>query len=82
MSSGPVLTVENLPISLQKKSGRAGWINDIPGGSLKEIVAEVEREVILRALEDNNWNRSAVAQSLKMNRSTLYAKMKDLGIVD
>ncbi|HBV99290.1 MAG: transcriptional regulator [Peptococcaceae bacterium BICA1-7] len=82
MSNGPVLTVEDLPISLQKKSGRAGWLNGIPGGSLKEIVAEVEREVILRALEENNWNRSAVAQSLKMNRSTLYAKMKELGIID
>jgi two-component system response regulator AtoC len=82
MSNGPVLSVEDLPINLQKKSGRAGWLNDIPGGSLKEIVAEVEREVILRALEENNWNRSAVAQSLKMNRSTLYAKMKELGIID
>ncbi|MCL6610462.1 MAG: sigma-54 dependent transcriptional regulator [Peptococcaceae bacterium] len=82
MSSGPVLTVEDLPISLQKKTRRAGWLNEISGGSLKEIVAEVEREVILRSLEENNWNRSAVAQALKMNRSTLYAKMKELGIID
>ena len=82
MSSGPLLTVEDLPISLQKKSRRAGWLSDIPGGSLKEIVAEVEKEVILRSLEENNWNRSAVAQALKMNRSTLYAKMKELGIID
>ncbi|MFZ5642720.1 MAG: sigma-54-dependent transcriptional regulator [Bacillota bacterium] len=82
MSSGPVLTVEDLPVNLQKKSGRAGWLNEIPGNSLKEIVAEVEREVILRSLEENNWNRSAVAQSLKMNRSTLYAKMKELGIIE
>ncbi|MFZ5595718.1 MAG: sigma-54-dependent transcriptional regulator [Bacillota bacterium] len=82
MSNGPVLTVEDLPISLRKKSGRAGWLADIPGGSLKEIVAEVERGVILKSLEENNWNRSAVAQSLKMNRSTLYAKMKELGIIE
>lgn len=82
MSNGPVLTVEDLPISLQKKSRRAGWLNEIPGGSLKEIVAEVEKEVILRSLEENNWNRSAVAAALKMNRSTLYAKMKELGIID
>jgi two-component system response regulator AtoC len=54
----------------------------LPGGSLKEIVAEVEREVILKSLEENNWNRSAVALALKMNRSTLYAKMKELGIID
>ncbi len=82
MSNGPVLTVEDLPVSLQKKSRRAAWLSEIPGGSLKEIVAEVEREVILKSLEENNWNRSAVAQALKMNRSTLYAKMKELGIID
>ncbi|MFZ5634652.1 MAG: sigma-54-dependent transcriptional regulator [Bacillota bacterium] len=82
MSNGPVLTVQDLPVSLQKKSRSARWLNEIPGGSFKEIVAEVEREVILRSLEQNNWNRSAVAQSLKMNRSTLYAKMKELGIID
>ncbi|MHB8158255.1 MAG: AAA-type ATPase lid domain-containing protein, partial [Desulfocucumaceae bacterium] len=82
MSSGPILTVEDLPISLQKKSRRTSWLSEIPGGSLKEIVAEVEREVIMRALEENKWNRSAAAQSLKMNRSTLYAKMKELGIIE
>lgn len=82
MSNGPLLTVEDLPISLQKSSRRISWLNEISGDSLKEIVAEVEREVILKALEENNWNRSAAAQSLKMNRSSLYAKMKELGIIE
>jgi len=82
MSSGPLLTVLDLPVNLQKKSRTVSWLNEIPGVSLKEIVAEVEKEVILRSLEENNWNRSAAAQSLKMNRSTLYAKMKELGIID
>lgn len=82
MSNGPVLTMDDLPVNLKKKNRRAVWLDEIPGGSLKEIVAEVEREVILRALEENNWNRSAVALSLKMNRSTLYAKMKELGILE
>ena len=82
MSSGPLLTVLDLPVNLQKKSRTVSWLNEIPGVSLKEIVAEEEKEVILRSLEENNWNRSAAAQSLKMNRSTLYAKMKELGIID
>lgn len=82
MSNGPILTVGDLPVNLQKKSRRTRWLDEIPGGSFKEIVSEVEREVILRSLEENKWNRSAVAQSLKMNRSTLYAKMKELGIID
>ena len=82
MSTGPVLGVEELPVTLKKKARRYNWLNEIPGGSLKEIVSEVEREIVLRALEENNWNRSAAAQSLKMNRSSFYAKLKDLGIMD
>ena len=82
MSTGPVLGVEDLPLSLKKKSRRYGWLNDVPGGSLKEIVSEVEREIILKALEEYNWNRSAAAQALKMNRSSFYAKLKELGIMD
>lgn len=82
MSSGPVLTVEDLPLSLQKSNRRVEWLGEIQGDSLKEIVAEVEREVILKALEENNWNRSATAQALKINRSSLYAKMKELGIIE
>lgn len=82
MSNGPLLTVEDLPFSLRKNNRRIDWLGELQGDSLKEIVAEVEREVILKALEENNWNRSATAQALKMNRSSLYAKMKELGIIE
>jgi len=81
MSCGPLLTVDDLPLGLRKNSRRVEWLGEIQGDSLKEIVAEVEREVILKALEENNWNRSATAQALKVNRSSLYAKMKELGII-
>ncbi len=82
MSTGPVLGVEVLPSTLKKRSRRQSWLSEIPSGSLKEIVSEVEREIILRALEEHNWNRSAAAQALKMNRSSFYAKLKELGIMD
>jgi len=82
MSSGPLLTVDDLPLSLRKNNRRVEWLGEVQGDSLKEIVAEVEREVILKALEENNWNRSATAQALKINRSSLYAKIKELGIIE
>ncbi|MTI83229.1 MAG: sigma-54-dependent Fis family transcriptional regulator [Firmicutes bacterium] len=79
MSGGPVITVDDLPVNLYSRRGpyKAG-----PEASLKEIVAEVEREVILKVLEEHNWNRSAAAQALKMNRSSFYIKLKDLEIID
>jgi two-component system response regulator AtoC len=82
MSNGPLLTVEDLPHSIRKSSRRLHWLKGLSGDSFKEMVAEVEREIILQALEEHNWNRSAAAQALKMNRSSLYLKMKELGIID
>jgi len=33
-------------------------------------------------LRDNNWNRNVTADQLGINRTTLYKKMKKLGLED
>ncbi len=50
------------------------------GRSLKEVMRDPERDVIVKALEDNHWNRNKAAQSLGINRTTLYNKMKKYNI--
>jgi len=50
--------------------------------TLKEALEEPERQIILDVLESNNWNRNATADSLGVNRTTLYKKMKKLGLED
>ena len=50
--------------------------------TLKEALEEPERQIILDVLEANNWNRNATADSLGVNRTTLYKKMKKLGLED
>ncbi len=47
---------------------------------LAEALREPERRILLRALEANDWNRQATADQLEINRTTLYKKMKQLGI--
>ncbi|RJQ28704.1 MAG: sigma-54-dependent Fis family transcriptional regulator [Peptococcaceae bacterium] len=81
MSAGPVIMPEDIPFSIISRLKEKQWPADLSGMSFKEIMADVERQVILKALNEHNWNRSAAAQALKMNRSTLYAKMKELGII-
>ncbi len=39
-----------------------------------------ERNIILKHLMDNNWNIAKTAKSLGLERTTLYKKMKSLGI--
>ena len=41
-----------------------------------------ERAIILEVLEGNNWNRNATADALGINRTTLYKKMKRLGLME
>jgi transcriptional regulator of acetoin/glycerol metabolism len=39
-----------------------------------------ERDLLLRALEEHRWNKGAAAAKLGIDRSTLWRKMKRLGI--
>jgi len=50
--------------------------------SLKEALEEPERQIILQVLEAHAWNRNATADALGVNRTTLYKKMKRLGLED
>lgn len=47
---------------------------------LKDALAAPERAIILEMLQSNNWNRNQTADALGINRTTLYKKMKKLGL--
>ena len=48
--------------------------------TLADALHEPERQILLMALEANDWNRQRTADELGINRTTLYKKMKLLGI--
>ena len=50
--------------------------------TLREALEAPEREIILQALRRHAWNRNATADQLDINRTTLYKKMKRLGLDD
>jgi len=47
-----------------------------------EIVSEVERAVILSAMQQNRGNKSRVTKQLKIPRQTLYNKLERFGITE
>ncbi|MEZ6243737.1 MAG: sigma-54 dependent transcriptional regulator [Phycisphaerales bacterium] len=55
-----------------------------PGEWIPQTLADAmrgpERRIIEMALEANEWNRQKTADDLGINRTTLYKKMKQLGI--
>jgi len=61
----------------EKRKNPSGFINNeyIPQ-PLRDALQEPEKQIILAALEANDWNRQKTAQVLDINRTTLYKKIK------
>ncbi len=51
-----------------------------PNATLHEARDAYEREFILRKLEENQWHMTRTAETLGMERSHLYRRMRTLGI--
>lgn len=49
-------------------------------GSIREINAQVEKEIISEALKKHNYNRTLTAEALNISRKTLFNKMKRYGL--
>ena len=65
-----------LPTDAAGPAPDAPWI----ATPLEDALREPEKRILLRALKANSWNRQKTAEDLKINRTTLYKKMKALGI--
>jgi DNA-binding NtrC family response regulator len=48
--------------------------------SLEDALREPEKQIILSTLRQTGWNKAKAADALHINRTTLYKKMKLLGI--
>jgi two-component system response regulator AtoC len=46
----------------------------------RQAVRELERQVILRSLQANNWNRKRVARALNISYRALLYKIRDAGL--
>jgi two-component system, NtrC family, response regulator AtoC len=93
-ADGPTIEAHALPDTLRERGpqppvpiaavGPLGAIAAPSGASMKEIVrqaqAELERELITRALEETGGNVTRAAKRLQISRKSLQVKMKDLGL--
>ncbi|MFN0055599.1 MAG: sigma-54-dependent transcriptional regulator [Planctomycetales bacterium] len=75
--------VDDLPESIRCEAP-VGGMDELSSGSglspLKSALAHPERKIILNALQQNGWSRQGTAETLGINRTTLYKKMKKYGI--
>ncbi|MFZ9913924.1 MAG: sigma 54-interacting transcriptional regulator [Phycisphaerales bacterium] len=86
LCEGPRISLRDLPTMRREvrpvsvASSTADEVAVMPGTTLAESMRAPERDTLVAALRANGWNRSRTADSLGINRATLYRKMRDLGI--
>jgi len=68
------LTRDSIPVEVrvQREQG--------PKSTIQEARESAEREHILRALEESNWNVSGAARALGMERTNLHKRIRALGL--
>ena len=79
LSRSEFISLADLPPMMRQSSTPLAVASDIRK-TLKEALEEPERQIILRVLKQNNFNRNETAEWLGINRTTLYKKMKKLGL--
>jgi len=79
LGRGPKVTLDDLPTQITL--GQSAATEPLTGKALKDAMEGPERAIILEVLELNHWNRNATADALGINRTTLYKKMKRLGLM-
>ena len=77
LGRGRLVDVGDLPPAVVA-GGRADPAGPVP--PIKQALAGPERQLILDALERAGWRRDVAARALGINRTTLYKKLKRLGM--
>ncbi len=74
-----VLGLDDLPDRLRAQEHRIGKLRfELPDEGLS--LEEVERELLLAALERHNWNQTRAAAYLNISRSTLLYRVEKFGL--
>ncbi len=81
VSSGPLLHLHDLPPEVQNRSVAAP-APAAPGARLEggSAIDREERERLQAVLAAHQWRRQDAAQALGLSRSTLWRKMRELGL--
>lgn len=69
-----LIRIENLPKGIVTSNVK----NIYTAGS---TLAEIDKQFIVETLKRNNWKKLATAQELGINKTTLWRKIKKLGII-
>ncbi len=83
ITSAPLILMDHLPPDLAQKAGEKTSVTVVAGegGSstvipLPEAIAEIEKEMIVRAIKKANGNKTKAAKMLGISRKSLFNKIR------
>lgn len=82
LAKRPLLDAADLPPQVQRRDSLPQSAIATTSDRLRQAMTLPEKQIILNALQANRWNRNLTAEQLGINRTTLYKKMKKLGLQD
>lgn len=82
LAKRPLLDASDLPPQIQRRDMPSHSMVPASSDRLRHAMTLPEKQIILNALQANRWNRNLTAEQLGINRTTLYKKMKRLGLQD
>lgn len=81
LCTGGVIRPDHLPDRIKGyELAEAQAVSGSSGNSIREINAQMEKELIIEALKKHNFNRTLTAEALNISRKTLFNKMKRYGL--
>src|SRR5262245_29421402 len=81
LCDGGLITLDHLPIGIGQPAasrGRTGTLDVFPSDGVS--LDRVERDLITKALQESNNNRSRAARLLRITRAQLYSRMQKYGL--
>ena len=73
LTPGDLITTQSIPLDMRARQER-------PPSELRDVRNSAERDRILWALEETNWNVSGAARALGVERTNLHKRIRALGL--
>ncbi|MBI9077413.1 MAG: sigma-54-dependent Fis family transcriptional regulator [Desulfatibacillum sp.] len=80
MCEGSMIRTSDLPLELTSPYSETALGNDTYSGTLPEVVERVEKHMILKALEQNQWVKAHAARTLGVSERVVSYKMANYGL--
>lgn len=82
LTSDGIIHTAHLPLRVKgyEQADTTAILRTENSGSIREMNAQLEREIILEALQKHNYNRTLTSEALNISRKTLFNKMKRHGL--